>query len=145
MIACLISCLISWLQLPAFTITFCRMPQPHRQSARPKHAPSRQRSSGGKPRGKVAITLRLDADRAARLQAIAAAENRSLTNYVETALLRDLARHEEADRVITMYVAPGVPTAIRPEDVVRAEGESDEDYAERQTLMVELWSIPHNA
>jgi hypothetical protein len=44
-----------------------------------------------------------------------------------------------------MYVAPGVPTGIRPEDVVRAEDESDEAYAERQALMLELWSIPHDA
>jgi hypothetical protein len=47
--------------------------------------------------------------------------------------------------VVTMYVAPGVADSIRPEDVVRAEGESDEDYAERQTLTVGLSSIPHNA
>ena len=57
----------------------------------------------------------------------------------------DLARHEEAERVITMYVAPGVPDSIRPEDVVRVEGESDEEYAERQALTLELWSIPANA
>jgi predicted transcriptional regulator len=101
--------------------------------------------AAGKPRAKVAITLRLDPDAARRLQAIAEAENRSLTNYVETALLRDLSRHEEAERVITMQVAPGVSTSIRPEDVVRAEGESDEAYAERQALTVELWSIPDNA
>ena len=56
------------------------------------------------------------------------------------ARLRDLAGREGVDRVITRYVAPGVPTSIRPEDVVRAEGESDEAYAERQALMVELWS-----
>jgi hypothetical protein len=31
-----------------------------------------------------------------------------------------------------------------PRDVVRAEGESDAAYAERQALMVELWSIPVN-
>jgi hypothetical protein len=112
-----------------------------------KQAPnvSRKRSASSKPQGKVAITLRLDADRAARLQAIAAAENRSLTNYVETALLRDLSRRDEAERVITMYVAPGVSESIRPEDVVRAEGESDEAYAERQALALALWSIPDNA
>ncbi|HEY1933068.1 MAG TPA: hypothetical protein VGG99_13725 [Acetobacteraceae bacterium] len=121
------------------------MPQAHRQSATPKHAAPHRRASGGKPRGKVAITLRLDADRAARLQAIAAAENRSLTNYVETALLRDLARHEEADRVITMYVAPGTRSTVRPEDVVRAEGEPDEIYAQRQALAMQLWSMPDNA
>jgi hypothetical protein len=110
-----------------------------------KSAATSRRSAAAKPPGKVAITLRLDAERVRRFQAIAEAENRSLTNYVETALLRDLARREEADRVITMYVAPGVPDSIRPEDVVRAEGESDEAYAERQALMLELWSIPDNA
>jgi len=94
---------------------------------------------------KVAITLRLDADRARRLEAIAKAENRSLTNYVETALLRELARREEAQRVITMYVAPGTSTSIRPEDVIRGKDETDEAYAERQALAVELWSIPDNA
>jgi len=115
--------------------------------ARKPASPSRRkaRRPAARRSGKVAVTVRLDADRVRRLQAIADAENRSLTNYVETALLRDLARRDEADRVITMYVAPGVPSSIRPEDVVRAEGESDEDYAERQTLMVELWSIPDNA
>jgi hypothetical protein len=94
---------------------------------------------------KVAITLRLDAERARRLQAIAEAENRSLTNYVETALLRELALREEAERVITMHVAPDTSPSIRPEDVIRAEGETDEDYAARQALAVELWSIPDNA
>ena len=89
--------------------------------------------------------MRLDRDRARRLQAIAAAENQSLTDYVEAALLRDLARREEADCVITMHVAPDVPAGIAPEDFIRADHESDEAYAQRQALMVELWSIPHNA
>lgn len=104
-----------------------------------------QPSTTRRPPAKVAITLRLDADRARRLQAIAEAENRSLTNYVETVLLRELALREEAERVITMYVAPGTSSTIRPEDVMRAEGETDEDYAARQALTVELWSIPDNA
>jgi hypothetical protein len=115
------------------------------QSASNRDAASASRAGPDKLRAKVAITLRLDAERVRRLQAVAEAEHRSLTNYVETALLRDLARREEADRVITMHVAPGVPTSIRPEDVARAEGESDEAYAERQALMVELRSIPDNA
>ncbi len=117
------------------------MPQT-RKSATPPRRPARTTT---KPTAKVAITLRLDAERVRRLQAIADAENRTLTNYVETALLRDLARREEADRVITMHVPEGASTSIRPEDVVRAEGETDEEYAERQALAVELWSIPHNA
>ena len=121
------------------------MSQARNQPSRVRRTARSQQAGTAKPRAKVAITLRLDPDRAARLQAVAEAENRSLTNYVETALLRDLARREEAERVITMYVAPGAPDSIRPEDVVRAEGESDEDYAARQALMVELWVIPDNA
>lgn len=121
------------------------MSQARKQSTVRKHAASQRRAATAKPRGKVAITLRLDADRAARLQAIAQAENRSLTNYVETTLLRELARHEEADRVITMYVAPGTSSRIRPEDVVRAEGEPDDIYAQRQALALQLWSMPDNA
>lgn len=107
----------------------------------------RGRDGGGKRKaeGKVAITLRLDAERVRRLQALAEAENWTLTNYVETALLRDLGRREEADRVVTMHLAPGVSANIRPEDVVRADVETDEEYAERQSLTVELWSVPDNA
>jgi hypothetical protein len=97
-----------------------------------------------RPIAKVAVTVRLDANLARRLETIAEAEHRSLTNYVETTLLRDLAQRDEADRVITMYVAPGTSTEIRPEDVIRAEGESDEAYAARQALAVELWSMPDN-
>ncbi len=94
---------------------------------------------------KVAITLRLDADRARRLEAIAAAENRSLTNYVETALLRDLALRDEAERVITMYVAPGTLANVQPEDIIRGKDETDEAYDKRQALLMELWSIPDNS
>ena len=120
------------------------MPQARSQPTRPRRAARGEHPTTRKAASKVAIPLRLDPARVARLQAIAEAEHRSLTNYVETALLRDLARREEAQRVITMYVAPGVPDNIRAEDVVRAEGESDEDYTERQALMVDLWSIPDN-
>jgi predicted transcriptional regulator len=129
----------------AIRITLQRMPQTRKTAAPPRRLTRDRPPGAGKPRAKVAITLRLDADAARRLLAIAEAENRSLTNYVETALLRDLSRREEAERVITMYVAPGASTSIRPEDVVRAEGESDDAYAERQALTVELWSIPDNA
>jgi hypothetical protein len=96
---------------------------------------------GGKP-AKVAITLRLEEDQARRLQAIAAAENRSLTNYVETALIRDLALRDEAARVITVLAAPGVSARLAPEDVVRGNEESEAAFAKRRDLLVELWAIP---
>jgi hypothetical protein len=38
-----------------------------------------------------------------------------------------------------------MPDSIKPEDVVRVDGESDDEYAARQALMVELWSVPDNA
>jgi hypothetical protein len=117
------------------------MPQPN---LRPDHPKRRQPRPTVRTQAKVAITLRLGADGARRLEVLAEAENRSLTNYIETALLRDLARHAESDRVITMFVAPGTSNSIRPEDVIRAEGEPDEVYAERQALALELWSIPDN-
>lgn len=120
------------------------MAQPRKTAARSARS-ARGRRGTRKPEGKVAVTLRLDAERVRRLQALAEAENRTLTNYVETALLRDLSRQEEADRVITMHLAPGASAHIRREDVVRAAGETDEEYAERQALTVELWSIVDNA
>ncbi len=121
-----------------------RMAQPRKSADRTTH-PARGGGGQRRSQGKVAITLRLDAERVRLLQALAEAENRTLTNYVETALLRDLGRREEADRVITMHLAPGVSSNIRPDNVVRAESESDEEYAERQALTVALWSIPDNA
>jgi hypothetical protein len=125
----------------AARITLQAMPKTRKTANLPRRRPP----GAGKPHAKVAITVRLHTDAARRLQAIAEAENRSLTNYVNTALLRDLSYRDEAERVITIYVAPGVSTSIRPEDVVRAECETDEAYAERQALTVELWSIPDNA
>lgn len=104
---------------------------------------TRHRAGSGRPKpsAKVAITVRLDPVRARQLQAVADAENRTLTNYVETALIRDLSLRDEASRVITMHAAPETSTRIAAADVVRADGESDADYAARQTLLVELWSI----
>jgi hypothetical protein len=88
------------------------------------------------------VTVRLDLARVQQLQAAAEAENRSLTNYVETALLRDLARRDEASRVIAMRVAPEAAAQIDPDNVARGAGESDIAYAKRQELMLELWSVP---
>jgi hypothetical protein len=96
----------------------------------------------GRPGAKLAVTLRLHPDRARALQAVAAAENRTLTNYVETVLIRDLSRRDEATRVIVMRAAPGTSARIAPEDVARGEGESATADAGRQALLAELWAIP---
>ncbi len=111
-----------------------------RGSDRPTSRRSSDRQS--KAAAKVAITLRLDAARVRQLRAVAAAENRSITNYVETALIRDLSLRDEAARVFTMLSVPGTSEWIAPEDIVRGEGESDAAFARRQELVVALWSIP---
>jgi hypothetical protein len=90
----------------------------------------------------VVVTVRLDPVRVQQLQAAAEAENRTLTNDVETALIRDLAIRDEASRVITMHAAPGTSSQIDPAAILRAEDETDLSYARRQSLLTELWSIP---
>jgi hypothetical protein len=75
-------------------------------------------------------------------QAIAEAENRAITNYVETALIRDLAQRDEAARVITIRAAAGTSSRINPQDVVRAPDESDLASDKRRDLLIERWSIP---
>jgi hypothetical protein len=99
-------------------------------------------ASAPAPAGKIAVTVRLDPTRVQQLQAAAEAENRTLTNYVETALIRDLALRDEAARVITMHAAPGTSPQIDTAAIVRAPDETDTAYAKRQSLLTELWSIP---
>jgi predicted transcriptional regulator len=106
-----------------------------------------QRKSGGRTASsgtgaaKQAITLRLDPAKFRRLELLARTENRSLTNYVETAVLRDMEAKEEAARVITMFV-PKEAADLAPGLLMRTEGESDERYAERSALIDKLFAIP---
>ena len=117
------------------------MPRP-RTSGFDKATRHRTTARQSNPPTKVAITVRLDLARARQLQAVADAENRTLTNYVETTLIRDLSLRDEASRVITMLAAPETSTRIDAADIARADGESDAAYARRQALLIELWSIP---
>jgi len=89
---------------------------------------------------KLAITLRLDEARFRRLEMLAAAENRSVTNYVETALLRDMAAKEEATRPLTMFVPPDA-AAFTPGVLHRNPDETDARYAERATVMDCLFDL----
>jgi hypothetical protein len=98
-------------------------------------------SSSRRPARKVALTLRLEEARFRTLELLAEAENRTPTNYVETALLRDMAAKEEAARAITMLVPPEA-AALTPGPLLRTEGESDERYAERSALLDRLFDIP---
>ena len=90
---------------------------------------------------KLAITLRLDEARYRKLELLAAAENRSVTNYVETALLRDMAAKEEAARPLTMFL-PVDAASLTPGLLLRNEDESDARYAQRADVMERLFDLP---
>lgn len=99
-----------------------------------------QASPSGKRPAKQALTLRLDPAKFRQLELLAQAENRSPTNYVETAVLRDMEAKAEAARVITMFV-PEEAAALEPGVLVKAEDESNERYAERSALMDKLFAL----
>ena len=88
-----------------------------------------------------ALTLRLDPANFRRLAAVARAEHRTPTNYVETLVLHDLAAKDEERRVISVYAPPEVGALI-PGELERSAGETDKRYARRKKLVKELLSIP---
>ena len=86
----------------------------------------------------TSIRIRLDRETRKRLECIAAYEHRSVANYVQRLIDRDLKAREEAARVIHVFVAPELADA--PFGVVgREEGESEEEYAERAAALDTLF------
>ena len=88
-----------------------------------------------------ALTLRLDPEPFRQLALLAAAENRSPTNFVETLVLREIEARSEGRRVLRMLVAPEA-TDLDPGALLRGEGESAPRYAERRALFDELLALP---
>jgi len=84
-----------------------------------------------------AFTIRFQPDMAEFVQAQARAENRSVTNYVETVLLREKAQVEEREGRL---IVQGDPELLRQEGhrLVREEDETDEEYAGRGVLFETL-------
>jgi hypothetical protein len=80
-----------------------------------------------------AFTMRFRPEVAAFLQAQAQAGNRSVTNFVETLLLREKARFEESQRQLTVQA---VADLLRHErhDLIRDADEPDAEYAARSEL-----------
>lgn len=74
------------------------------------------------------ITMRLDPSILSAAKVRAKANNRTLTNYVETLLMRDLVDHDDNVK-ITIFAPEGLPDQ---DDLVRDAGESDASYAERK-------------
>jgi hypothetical protein len=80
-----------------------------------------------------AFTMRFRPDVASFVQNRAQAENRSVTNYVETLLLREKARVEESEGRLTVQADPEL---LREEGhrLVRDDDETDDEYAARSAL-----------
>lgn len=80
-----------------------------------------------------AFTMRFRPEVAEFVQAQARAGNRSVTNFVETLLLREKASHEEEQRQITVQAAADL-LQHRRHDLVRDADEADAEYAARAEL-----------
>ena len=80
-----------------------------------------------------AFTMRFRPEVAEFVQAQARAGNRSVTNFVETLLLREKTRFEESQRQLTVQA---VAELLRHErhDLVRDSDEVDAEYAVRNEL-----------
>ena len=80
-----------------------------------------------------AFTMRFRSEIAEFVQAQASAGNRSVTNFVETLLLREKTRFEESQRQLTVQA---VTDLLRHErhDLMRDADEADAEYAARSEL-----------
>lgn len=87
---------------------------------------------------RTGVTVRLDPEAHERLQRIAKFEHRSVAAYLEMLVEREIARRDEAERVIRVHVAPeleGKPFG----DPDRRPGESDMSYASRKKTIDTLF------
>jgi hypothetical protein len=84
-----------------------------------------------------ALTMRFRPEVAAFVQEQARAGNRSVTNFVETLLLREMGRFEESQRQLTVQAAPDLLRDDQHE-LVRGADETDAEYAARRALFATL-------
>lgn len=87
---------------------------------------------------RTGVTVRLDPEAHERLHRIAKFEHRSVAAYLEMLVEREIAARDEAERVITVHVAPelaGQPFG----DPDRRAGESDKSYASRKKTIDTLF------
>ena len=80
-----------------------------------------------------AFTMRSRSDVAEFVQSQASASNRSVTNFVETVLMREKARFEESQRGFTVQAAAEL-LQHEPHELVRDTDESDDEYGGRSAL-----------
>jgi predicted transcriptional regulator len=90
------------------------------------------------PTTRPGVTVRLNPETHARLQAIARFEHRSVAAVLERLVEQDLARRDEAERVITVHVAPELQDVPFGE-LHRRPGETDRAYARRKKALDTLF------
>jgi hypothetical protein len=84
-----------------------------------------------------AFTMRFRPEVAEFVQAQTRASNRSVTNFVETLLLREKAQFEEGQRQLTVQAAAELLQQER-HDLVRDADETDAEYSAREDLFAAL-------
>ena len=87
---------------------------------------------------RTGVTVRLDPEAHERLHRIAKFEHRSVAAYLEMLVEREIARRDDAERVIRVHVAPeleGKPFG----DPDRRPGEGDKSYANRKKTIDTLF------
>jgi len=84
-----------------------------------------------------AFTMRFRPEVAEFVQEQARAGNRSVTNFVETLLLREKARYEESQRQLTVQ-APDELLRHARHDLVRDADETESEHAVRADLFTAL-------
>lgn len=83
------------------------------------------------------ITVRLPSPVRERVLKLARSEHRSAAAYIEHLVDRDLRERDEAERVVRVYVAAGVPD--RPtSEYVRESGETKERHVRRAAMLNKL-------
>ncbi len=84
-----------------------------------------------------AFTMRFRPEVAEFVQAQASARNRSVTNFVETLLLREKTRFEESERQLTVQAVPDL-LRQEPHILMRDADETDAEHAARGELFAAL-------
>jgi hypothetical protein len=83
------------------------------------------------------ITVRLPPPVRERVLKLARAEHRSAAAYIEYLVDRDLRERDEAERIVRVHIAPGLPDAPVGE-VAREAGETKARHARRAAVLKAL-------
>jgi len=80
------------------------------------------------------VTVRLAARTRDRVRKLARSEYRSVAAYIEHLVERDLRERDEAERLVRVHVAAGLPV-VPAGDVARETGETKGRHARRAAVL----------